>query len=686
MEKIRVGIDLGTTNTLVCYMKNGKPTIIKVGGSQVVPSVMYVDEDNSILVGKKAKGRAINDPLNGIRSSKTFMGDMEKKYDARGEKFTPTQVATHILKEVKAQTIKKLKLDEDTIVEAVITVPAYFTSNQIDETKKAGKNAGLEVIGIITEPRAAAIASIQEQGFENEKIIVVDLGGGTFDICILEINNNEYKTLKVDGDRKLGGDDFDQRIYNFIIEKIEDDLGFDLSSYESSGLSYSDYNSMTGQVLDYAVEAKIELSEEEETTIEIINLFEYSAGRMYSKDFNITREEFYDCCSDLFEKVISRIKRVFDGNVKKEDISNVVLVGGSCYIPKISEDVEDFFNLKPDATGDRSTMVAIGACFIADTWDDLSNCASGDIISHSLGIRVLNQEKEFILSKILHKDTVYPCSEKKMFTTSADGQETVEIIVYEAGSDQEDIEKFEQANHDLYGSFVLDGIEKEKLGVPQIEVTFEYDKSRILTVTACDLKTKSTRQVEIEKGVILESSKKSSLPVDFMMLIDTSGSMRGGGLAQAKDATVNLAENIIDLNTHRMGVIGFGDTATLITDFTHEKQTIVKGVQTLKEYGGTNMSDGIYQAIENCKKSVNKKVIIILTDGSPNARNKTQDASKLAINKHGIDIITIGAGNGIDSDYLKTISSKDEFSFNVANISQLSEMFETAVTAYLSEI
>lgn len=579
MEKIRIGVDLGTTNTLACYMKGGKPDIIKFPGSgNLLPSILYLEENGSILIGEKARKRGVYDPLNSIRSSKTEMGNFNKVWTLRGRKFTPTDVATEILKEVKKGVIKKTKAESNAEIEAVITVPAYFTSNQIDETKKAGERAGLTVLGIVTEPRVAAIANIKELGIEEQKVFVVDLGGGTFDVSILEANKMQYNTVAVDGDRRLGGDNFDERLFDYIRNYIEDDLGIDLSEQKTSGLSYNEYYSMIGRIQEAACEAKKELSDEDVYGVNIPHLFPYK-NQNYFLEMEITREHFEDLCKDLFEKVTNRIYKVFQSikNIEIKDIDNVILAGGSCYIPKIREDVEKIFKKSADTTMDRSTMVVVGACFIADTWDDLSD-RGRDIISHSLGIEILRNDGKLILSKLLKRGEVYPCSKKEMFTTTFDNQENVSITIYEAGSDKEDIEETEtidknnqrKAVHDLYGSFELSGIQKAAKGVPQIEVTFEYDRSRLLTVTAEDKVTGAKKTVVVTKGVTAPITPHIE-PVDFELLIDISGSMSGEPLAQAKQAAVKLINEIIDLNVHRLGIIGFGWRVEEISPLTKEK-------------------------------------------------------------------------------------------------------------------
>lgn len=693
MEKIRIGVDLGTTNTLACYMKGSKPDIIKFPGSgNMLPSILYLEEDGSVLVGERARKKGVYDPLNCIRSSKTEMGNFEKVWKLRGRKFTPTDVATEILKEVKKGVIKKIKAESDTQIEAVITVPAYFTSNQIDETRKAGERAGLTVLGIVTEPRAAAIANIKELGIEEQKIFVVDLGGGTFDISILEANRMQYNTLAVDGDRRLGGDDFDKKLFGYIRKYIEEDLGIDLSSQKESGLSYNEYYSMIGRIQEAACEAKRELSDEEEYEVNIPNLFPYK-NQNYSLELMITREKFHELCAEIFEKVKRRIYKVFqetDG-LEIEDIDSVILAGGSCYIPKIKEDVEKIFEKSADTTMDRSTMVVVGACFIADTWDDLSG-GEGDIISHSLGVEILRQDGKLVLSKLLKRGEVYPCSRKKMFTTTFDNQESVAITIYEAGSDKEDVEEIESIGknnqrkivHDLYGSFELEGIQKALKGVPQIEVIFEYDRSRLLTVMAEDKITGAKKKIVVTKGMRAAVTPHVE-PVDFELLVDTSGSMSGMPIRQAKQASIQLIKEIIDLNVHRLGIIGFGQKVTECSPLTQDRNRLIMDIDSLDTFGGTRMADAISMGIKVLSGSKRRRVLMIVTDGAPNNRTATSRAAQSAV-ENGIDIITIAAGSGADQDYLATLASQKDYSFSIQNMSQLSEMFETAVAQYLAAV
>ena len=308
-NRIVVGIDLGTTNTLACYFKKGKPSFIRFPGSgSMLPSVLYVDEDGTLSVGEKANRRGIVDPKNEIRSSKTYMGDTNKTWTCNGKTFSPTDAAELILREVKRCIIKKMKCAEDTQIDAVITIPAYFNSNQTDETRKAGERAGFNVMQIITEPMAAAITAVKEIGMD-KKVLVVDLGGGTFDLSVLEADNSTstYTAIDICGDRGLGGDDFDNAVMGYLINIIEDDLGIDLTDYKTAGIDEDEYNSAMGRIREEANKAKEELSDAQETDVDIENIFSYG-GSQYSLNISLSRDDFEVECKPLFDKISDRIK------------------------------------------------------------------------------------------------------------------------------------------------------------------------------------------------------------------------------------------------------------------------------------------------------------------------------------------------------------------------------------------
>lgn len=677
-QTVRVGIDLGTTNTLVSADKKGKITCLKFDRSTMLPSVVYINEEGTLDVGSKALAKGVNDPNNCIKSAKTWMGDYSKKWSINERVFTPTDVAIEVLKVVKQTVVKRLKLNEQDIIEAVITVPAYFTSNQIDETRKAGEKAGLKVSKIVTEPMAAAIAYSNEVEVD-KKIFVIDIGGGTFDISVLEAdyNNNVYNNIAVDGDKKLGGDDFDECLIAHFIEIIEEDIGIDLSSFEKSGLTYEDYHSMRGRIMKEAENTKVELSDSDEVEILIPNLFEYK-GKSYSFETVVNRELFDELCENLYDRIEDIITKLLktkasEGKFTINDIGRVVLVGGTCYIPAIKDRMKKLFNQPVYTDMDLSTMVVQGACILATSNDGLEKIEIKDIISHSLGIEVQGS-KGAELEKILLKDTVYPNSNSKTFTTSYDNQESVDINVYE-GENIYDLDK-----NEFYGSFTLDGVEKAPKGKPQIKVEFKFDENRILEVCATDLKTKSYKIVKMKKGEKVTQTMQK--PMDLMLLMDASGSMRSR-MVDAKNACTSLINDMIDFNVHRLGIVKFTSSATLLNPLTSNKSQLLKTVESITTSGSTNMHDAIKVANNTLKRSENEKVIIIVTDGYPDNENLTKKMANDAKNS-GIRVISIGAGHGVDYTLLEKISSnvdKKIDSYRIDEMSKLTETFKTIISS-----
>ena len=677
-ETIRVGIDLGTTNTLACYLKKGKLDLIKFPGSgKLIPSVIYVDEEKNISVGSKARKKGILDPRNEIRSAKTYMGDDKKMWTCNGLAFTPTEVATQVLQEVKKGIIKKTKCGEDAEIEAIITVPAYFNSKQKEETKKAGEKAGFFVKRIITEPMAAAVAAVKELSL-SEKVFIVDLGGGTFDLSVLEADpeKHEYKALDIDGDRKLGGDDFDKKVYEYFISIIEDDLGIDLSDQKKSGLDYKSYYAMVGQIREVAENAKIDLSDTEETGVNIPNLFNYN-GKLYNFDITFTRKEFNDLCRELYDKIIRRIKNFIASSTKftLKDIGEVILVGGSCYIPYIQEAVENIFHMSVSTELERDTLVAMGAGFIANFDNGSEENPFKDILSHSLGIEVTDpQTYASTLSKLLKKGESYPCHKSSIYTTISDNQTAIDINIYEAGSDCEDIANI--AKHDFLGSFTLEGIKKAPKGEPKIEVTFSFDDSQILTVHAKDLDSGVEKEIEVKKGQRPKKMRRQS-PVDFMLLIDTSGSMFGSALAEAKEACYALLKEMIDFTVHRMGLVNFSSEAQLLSSLSSDSDLLVKYVRNMKAQGSTNMTAALRLAYEELSKSANEKVVIIVTDGDPdNSHSALGYAENLA--KAHIRVISIGVGRSVNFAFLNQLSDKKDV-YELDNMSKLKDTFKKVV-------
>ena len=678
-EEIFIGIDLGTTNTLACHLKNGKPKLISFGGKNMLPSILAIDEDQ-ILVGKVAKNIWKTNPNNAIRSSKTYMADPKKTWTIGGKTFTPTQVATEILKEVKAKVLKKMGCSADTKISAVITVPAYFTGNQKDETKKAGEAAGLNVIQIITEPMAAAVAAVRELELD-EKIFVVDLGGGTFDISVLQADqkNHIYRALDIDGDKRLGGDDFDKLLYDYFIKFIQEEVVIDLSNLKKSGLSENEYYSMTGRISDAAEIAKIDLSSADSCKVNVPNLFHYN-GKTYDFIYELTREEFENICQPLFDKIISRIKKFIDESdkFKVSEIGAVILAGGSCYIPKVKSEVEKIFKKKADSQLDLDTLVVVGAGIVANSSNILTGDSPNkpgtelkpiDILAHSLGIEVISPDKKkYILSKILEKGTPYPCESSKIYTTVYDNQTIVPIYIYEAGPDAENIEDIDA--HEYYGNVSLQNIPPAPAGVPKIKVTFSYDKNGTVVVAAQDENSGVSNIVEIKKG------DKAS--IDFMLLLDVSGSMSGSPIREAKQACETLFTDMIDFDIHQMGFITFESYTRRLVPLTQDKNQLKNALSNVSAGGGTNLADALRCADEDLTGSSNKKVVIIVTDGQPFDENLVLNYAK-KMKDSGIRIVTIGAGDDIGENFIQSVSSSPKDAYKINDMSELQKTLERAI-------
>ncbi len=468
-----IGIDLGTTNSVACTVKNGQFHFLKFSGKDLLPSAILVNNEK-ITVGKSAITKSIINADKFISSAKTYMGDLSHTWDIDGKKFTATDVAAEVLKEIY-KVAKKFFANDDEIT-VVITVPAQFSFDQRAETKKAGEMAGFKVKQILAEPIAAAMAYAFDAK-KNEKIYVVDLGGGTFDVALLESQGgNYYKTLMVDGNRTLGGDDFTKAVVELMMSEIRKSIGVDLSTQEKSKLSKIDYASALQKLYNEANKKKCALSTSESEDIRLVNLFPYKSG-YYDLNMTVTREDFLQEAAPFVREVENVIRRSFDDiNFTEEDVDRVILVGGSANMPFVRNCVQKIFDKEPYSDKDLSKLVAMGAAILAD--DELGNgIQQHDIISHSFGVEVLGKR----MAKMLHKNEEYPCEFTDTFYTVDDYQEAVEINAYE-GEDTEHVD-----NNRYIGGFVLEDIERAPAG-KEIVVQFKFDKNCILHVMARDPK------------------------------------------------------------------------------------------------------------------------------------------------------------------------------------------------------
>lgn len=445
---------------------------------------------------------------------------------------------------------------------------------------------------------AAAVAAVRELEL-NEKIFVVDLGGGTFDISVLEADqaNHIYRALDIEGDRKLGRDDFDKLLYNYFIGIIQDDLGLALSSQKKSGLDHNEYYSMMGRILEEAEKAKIDLSDSTTCDVIVQNLFEYNE-KNYDFNIEITREEFDNICKPIYDKIISRIKKFISESdkFKVSEISTIILAGGSCYIPKVREEVEKIFK-KADSQLDLDSLVVIGACYVAESINGALEIHPQDILSHSFGVEVLSPDgKKMILSKILNKGDESPCEFSKVYTTVQNNQTTVPIYIY-------------------------------------------------VVVTAQDENSGVKNLIEIKKGD-KPVRKKFQASIDFMLLLDTSGSMDGSAIKEAKRACETLFSDMIDFSVHSMGLITFDSYAKRCVPLTRDAEQLKNVLRNIRADGGTDLYTALQYADEDLDKSQNKKVVIIVTDGYPFNENAVlKYAADMKNSK--ILIATIGADSGV---------------------------------------
>ncbi|RMH87195.1 MAG: molecular chaperone DnaK [Actinomyces sp.] len=469
-----VGIDLGTTNSVVSVLEGGDPVVIpNAEGSRTTPSVVAFSKDGEVLVGEVAKRQAITNPDRTIRSVKRHMGT-NWTIEIDGKKYTPQEISARILQKLKRDAEEYLG---DTVTEAVITVPAYFDDAQRTATKEAGQIAGLEVLRIINEPTAAALAyGLDKEGSE-QTILVFDLGGGTFDVSILEIGEGVFEVKSTHGDTNLGGDDWDQRIIDWLVESFKNDHGVDLSK-----------DPMALQRLKEAAEkAKIELSQTQSSQINLPFITATDAGPLHL-DYTLTRAKFQEMTADLLERCKGPFEQAIkDANLTKADIDHVVLVGGSTRMPAVQDLVRELTGKEPNKGVNPDEVVAIGAAIQAGVLKgEVKDVLLLDVTPLSLGI----ETKGGVMTKLIERNTTIPTRKTEVFTTAEDNQPSVEIHVLQG-------EREMAAYNKTLGKFQLVDLPPAPRGVPQIEVTFDIDANGIVHVSAKDRATGKEQSMTI---------------------------------------------------------------------------------------------------------------------------------------------------------------------------------------------
>ena len=472
MSKI-IGIDLGTTNSCVAVMEGGEPIVIpNAEGSRTTPSVVGFNKEGERLVGRVAKNQAIQYPDRTISSIKRKMGTNEK-VSVDGKQYTPQEISAMILQKLKADAEAYLG---ETVTQAVITVPAYFSDSQRQATKDAGRIAGLEVLRIINEPTAASLA----YGLDKEnshKILVYDLGGGTFDVSILEIGDGVFEVLATNGDTHLGGDDFDERIIRYVADNFKKENNIDLTK---DPMAYQ-------RLKDAAEKAKIELSGAMSSNINLPFITADATGPKHL-DMTLTRAQFDQLTADLVEKTIVPVRNALrDAGLTAEQIDKVILVGGSTRIPAVQTAVKNITGKDPFKGINPDECVAIGAAIQAGVLGgEVKDVLLLDVTPLSLGI----ETEGHIFTKLIDRNTTIPTSKSQVFSTAADGQTSVEIHVLQG-------ERPMAYDNKTLGKFQLTGIPAAPRGVPQIEVTFNIDRNGIVNVSAKDLGSGNEQKVTI---------------------------------------------------------------------------------------------------------------------------------------------------------------------------------------------
>ena len=525
MSKV-IGIDLGTTNSVVAVMEGGEPTVISTQeGGRLTPSVVGFSKTGERLVGQLAKRQAVSNTERTVSSIKRHMGT-DYKVAIDDKKYSPEEISAMILQKLKADAEKYLG---ETVTQAVVTVPAYFSDSQRQATKDAGKIAGLEVLRIINEPTAAALAyGIDKEG-EDNIIMVYDLGGGTFDVSILEIGDGVFEVKATNGDTHLGGDDFDEKIMEWLVSEFKNDKGIDLSKDKIA----------MQRIREASEKAKIELSGVLTTNINIPYITAGAAGPEHL-DMNLTRAKFDEMTSDLVERtMVPTRKALEDAGLDASGVAKIIMVGGSSRIPAVQAAIKNVLNKTSDHSINPDECVAVGAAIQAGVLaGDVKDVLLLDVTPLSLGIETLGG----VTTKIIDRNTTIPTSRKQTFSTAADNQPSVDIHVLQG-------EREMAADNKTLGRFELSGIPAAQRGIPKIEVAFDIDANGIVNVTAKDLGTGKEQKITITSSGTLSDDEVEKMVKDAEVNADADKKRKEGIEAknQADSLTYQAEKTIKDM-------------------------------------------------------------------------------------------------------------------------------------------